>query len=139
MNNIQAFCTAGVIALADSAVKGYIRRPPVKNFGFAGNKLDRYPGAVAGVSTVMTVVMCGALALAPERFKLPLSLILGGAVSNTVDRTVRGYVVDYIPMGRGVYGNISDFSIFAGSAIGAVKYLLEEDNEKDQGSSISGA
>jgi signal peptidase II len=56
-----------------------------------------------------------------------MSLILGGALSNTADRLIRGYVVDYIPMGRKMYGNISDLAIFAGAAAGAAKYMLADD------------
>lgn len=130
MNNTGAFILAGTVAVTDCAIKSCITDVPVKNYGFAGNKMDGFPKAVCGVSTVLTFVMCGALALSPKRFKLPLALILGGAVSNTLDRVVRGYVVDYIPMGRGVYGNLSDLSIFTGTAVGMVKYILEDEEEK---------
>ena len=127
MKNKDAFILAGAVALTDSAVKGFLKDIPVKNYGFAGNRMDKYPVAVAYVSAVLTGVMTVALAAAPERMKLPMALILGGALSNTADRLLRGYVVDYIPMGKKYYGNISDFAIFLGSGIGAVKYIMEND------------
>lgn len=132
MNNKNAFLLAGAVALTDSAIKGYLTDVPVRNYGFAGNRMDKYPKAVAYVSAALTGVMVIALAAAPQRMKLPMALILGGALSNSADRLIRGYVVDYIPMGKKYYGNISDFAIFLGSGIGTVKYLLEDsDKEKD--------
>lgn len=137
MKGRDAYALAGAIALADTAVKGFIEKPPVKNYGFAGNRLDKHPKAVAYVSAALTGVMGVALAFAPEKLKLPMSLILGGAISNTADRLIRGYVVDYIPMGGKVYGNISDFAIFAGAGIGAVTYCLDDsgncENPADMG------
>ena len=137
MKNKDAFILAAAVALSDSAVKGFIKDPPVKNFGFAGNKMDRHPKTVAYVSAVLTGVMAAALAVAPERMKGAMALILGGALSNSADRLIRGYVVDYIPMclnplhrdvtqtdkevpiKKRYYCNISDIAIFLGSGIGA--------------------
>ena len=126
MQNRSAFILAGAVALTDTVVKGIIKDPPVRNYGFAGNRMDRYPKAVACVSAALTGVMAVALAAAPDRLKLPMALILGGALSNTADRVIRGYVVDYIPMGKKYYGNLSDFAIFAGAGLGAVGYILDD-------------
>lgn len=123
----DAFILAGFVALADTAVKGFIKEPPVKNYGFAYNRYDRHPKEVALVSAALTGLMCAATALSSEELRCPMSLILGGALSNTADRLIRGYVVDYIPMGRKMYGNISDLAIFAGAAAGAAKYMLAGD------------
>ena len=51
--------------------------------------------------------------------KLGISLILGGAASNTHDRIKRGYVVDYFSFKfiKKIIFNISDICIFIGSAI----------------------
>ncbi len=126
MQNRSAFILAGAVALTDTVVKGIIKEPPVRNYGFVGNRMDRYPKAVACVSAALTGVMAVALAAAPDRLKLPMALILGGALSNTADRVIRGYVVDYIPMGKKYYGNLSDFAIFAGAGLGAVDYILDD-------------
>lgn len=126
MQNKDAFILAGAVALTDTAIKGFIKEPPVKNYGFAGNRMDGYPKAVAFVSAVLTGVMTVALAAAPEKLKLPMALILGGALSNSADRMIRGYVVDYIPMGKKYYGNISDFAIFAGAGLGTIGYILDD-------------
>ena len=60
--------------------------------------------------------------------KFGLSLLLGGAFSNTYDRLKRGYVVDYFRVNvpvkriRKLIFNISDFCIM----IGALLIVLEE-------------
>lgn len=141
MKNKNALLIAGTVALADSAVKGYFDEPPVKNYGFAGNLLDKDPKVVACVSGALTAVMAVALLAAPEKLKLPMALILGGAISNTADRLIRGYVVDYIPMGtlgsgkkkrpkRAYYGNISDFAILTGTVTGLAGYLSSQSGER---------
>ncbi len=129
MKTGKAFILSGFIALADTAVKGFVKEPPVKNYGFAGNRYDDHPETVARVSAALAGVMAVALILAPEKLKLPMALVLGGALSNSADRLIRGYVVDYIPMGKGYYGNISDFAIFLGAAAGSVMYLMESDDD----------
>lgn len=55
--------------------------------------------------------------------KAGLSVLLGGAFSNTYDRLVRGYVVDYFGFNvknekiRNIVFNISDFCIMIGAAV----------------------
>lgn len=64
--------------------------------------------------------------------KAGLALLLGGAYSNTYDRMVRKYVVDYVSFPvknrklRGVVFNISDFCII----IGALLMTLGESKRK---------
>lgn len=54
-----------------------------------------------------------------------LTLLLGGAFSNTYDRLKRKYVVDYFSLGTkskalsGIVFNLSDFCIMAGAALAA--------------------
>ena len=52
-------------------------------------------------------------------FKLGLSLVLGGAISNVYDRVNRGYVVDYFSINykklKNVIFNLADFAIMIGS------------------------
>ena len=52
---------------------------------------------------------------------LSLSLILGGAIGNVIDRIYLGYVIDYIQVWLGSYPfpafNIADSSIFVGAVL----------------------
>lgn len=61
--------------------------------------------------------------------KFALSLMIGGASSNTYDRFKRGYVVDYFsfkPL-RKVIFNISDICIFVGAALLVITSKLQKD------------
>ncbi len=52
-------------------------------------------------------------------FKLGLSLIMGGAISNVADRVNRGHVIDYFSFNnkklKSIIFNLSDMAIFLGS------------------------
>ena len=57
------------------------------------------------------------------------SLILGGALGNTVDRLARGYVVDYLDIYWGEWHwpafNMADIALFAGVLMFAVALWRE--------------
>lgn len=61
--------------------------------------------------------------------KFALSLLLGGALSNTYDRHKRGYVVDYFSFKflKKIIFNISDICIFLGSALLLINSLFGDD------------
>ena len=109
-------------AAADLKVKDVMREISpervIYNKGFAANRLDRYPHIIAPVSAALTAVLATSLftGKAHPLEELADGLLLGGALSNTGERIVRGKVTDYIPLGRYVY-NIGDFAIYAGSLI----------------------
>lgn len=86
---------------------------------------------IAMISLLFTVFMTGVFVATlgnrgARSLKLGLSLLLGGAYSNTYDRIKRKYVVDYVSFPvknkrlRNVIFNISDFAIM----IGAVLYVV---------------
>lgn len=90
------------------------------NKGIPLNMLDKHTKGVTVASAVMagvSAVNMGHQALNSDDGMMDLAntLILGGALSNTYDRVARGYVVDYLMLGRkrAIY-NISDFMIFGG-------------------------
>ena len=109
-------------AAADLKIKDVMREispeQVIYNKGFAANRLDNHPRAVALVSAALTAVLAASLfgkKIHPCE-ELADGLLLGGALSNTGERIVRGKVTDYIPLGRYVY-NIGDLAIYAGSLI----------------------
>jgi signal peptidase II len=61
-------------------------------------------------------------------FKLGLSLVLGGAISNVSDRFLRGYVVDYFSVNcrklKNIVFNLADFFIFIGSLLIIISTLF---------------
>ena len=98
------------------------------NKGAVLNVGERRRGLVSVLSVVLTL---GATALFMMTFtcrgsrvlKVGLSLLLGGAYSNTYDRLVRRYVVDYVSFPvknkkiRNIVFNISDFCIMIGALL----------------------
>lgn len=103
------------------------------NYGAAFNTGERRPGIVKGISVLLTVLAAIFFIFSfgtveKGMLKFGLSLLLGGAFSNTYDRLRRGYVVDYfrlnVPAKRiwNLIFNISDFCI----VIGAVLVVLGE-------------
>lgn len=89
---------------------------------------------VAALSLALTVVVAVVFLLSlghrgNHLLRLGLSLLLGGAFSNTYDRLRRGYVVDYLSFPvkwkglRNVVFNISDFCIMIGALISALGAL----------------
>lgn len=87
-----------------------------------GQQKRRIVTAISVLMTIMlTVIFILTLGNAGKgMLKWGLTLLLGGAYSNTYDRLFRKYVVDYVsfnvPFGlRRVIFNIGDFCIMAGS------------------------
>lgn len=103
-------------------LRRYHNRGAALNFG------DRRRSLVAAVSVLLTLAALGALILSLGQkgngmLRVGLSLLLGGAFSNTYDRLKRKYVVDYVSFGvkwkklRQVVFNISDFCIITGALL----------------------
>jgi signal peptidase II len=86
-------------------------------FAGAGSVVTVLVGAVAAAVTV-------ALFLAPPRYRAALGIILGGAVSNLVDRfRFGGAVVDFIGVYRWPTFNLADACIVGGTILLAVQVL----------------
>lgn len=106
-------------------MKGRVRIRRVHNKGFTMNLLEERPDIVRGMSlgATLALTVCQLVTIfhkgRPFR-KAGLTLSSAGAWSNTFDRTVRGYVVDYIgfELGRerlsNITYNIGDFLLMAG-------------------------
>lgn len=97
------------------------------NKGAMLNLFDGHQKLVAAVSACLTVFL---MLLGVDTFvnkdknrgeKLGFAFLIGGALSNTLDRITRGYVVDYVSFRvkwkrlRNIVFNISDFFIMAGA------------------------
>lgn len=96
------------------------------NRGAMLNFLQKRQPVVAVLSLVLTatVAVLFGLSLGTQGnnlLRVGLSLLLGGAFSNTYDRLKRKYVVDYLSFGvtwkrlRRIIFNISDFCIITGA------------------------
>lgn len=107
---------------------GRICLKKVRNTGFAGSLGHGHPGIVAAVSLAITMIGVIIFVISLGRHgnvfvRAGLSLILGGAFSNTYDRLSKRYVVDYLNfdvkckwLSRLVF-NVSDFCILTGALL----------------------
>ncbi len=99
------------------------------NRGIMLNVLDAHQKLTAVVSAGLTVflVLFGTDTFADKdrskAEKLGFAFLIGGALSNTLDRITRGYVVDYVSFRvkwkkfQNIVFNISDFFIMAGACL----------------------
>lgn len=102
------------------------------NQGAFLNVLEKNREIILVLSGVLLgLLSMGLLLASPKKgkklLKLGLSLMIGGASSNVYDRIHRGYVVDYFSFScfDKVVFNISDFFIFIGSILTAIKIALK--------------
>ena len=104
------------------------------NKGAMLNLGGKKPKLVAILSVVLSVLALGILIFSfgshgNNLLRIGLSLLLGGAFSNTYDRLRRKYVVDYLSFSvkykslAGVVYNISDFCIMIGALLGCIGWL----------------
>ena len=104
------------------------------NRGAFLNMGQKRQGVVATVSVALSIVLtalfaCSLTLAGKGLLKWGLTLMLGGAYSNTYDRLKRRYVVDYVSfpvpfktLGRVIF-NISDFCIMIGAMLSVIGYL----------------
>lgn len=116
-------------------LNGKVSLRKVHNKGFALHKGDKYPQTVRLVSGVVCVLV-GIYSLFTWKKsssfgkKLGASLAFAGAISNTYDRLVRKYVVDYFGFKtkwkkfNRITFNLGDMFIFLGSIILPVSELF---------------
>ncbi len=122
-NYIEAHKEAGKeekLAKGALLIRKYHNRGAFLNAGEKVNPLVRVLSLVLTVGVALLFLVSSGK---NRRRMFGLSLLLGGACSNTYDRMKRGYVVDYFSFGvrwkwlRRIVFNISDFCILAGALL----------------------
>lgn len=113
--------------------KGYFEIEKHHNKGLPLNKLDKHTKEVAALSTFMLGVhACNTVSKAINDddciADISNTLIMAGALSNTYDRVCKGYVTDYLKVGRkkDVIYNFSDFLIIGGAALALVNAIKNQ-------------
>ena len=100
-----------------------------------------------GIGNVVIFIICNIIILGiiakfiisqnqrlDEKNKFILSLVLAGGTSNLIDRIFRGYVVDFIDIGRFPIFNFADILIcigIIGFGISALKYISMKNKEEN--------
>lgn len=112
-------------------LNGFIRLKKHHNKGAFLNAGQKMRPVVAMLSLLLTAGVAAVFALSLGQqgnrlLKAGLSLLLGGAFSNTYDRLKRKYVVDYFSFGvrwkwlSRIVFNLSDFGIMIGAMMAAL-------------------
>lgn len=97
----------------------------VRNFGIAFNKLNHKKNFILMCNFVLLFYI-GYLLLVSPMNKTGLALVLAGGLGNTLNRLIRGYVIDFLYFsvkGFPVF-NLADFYIFGGMGIILVQDLF---------------
>ena len=72
---------------------------------------------------------------APINIQIALSLILAGGIGNLIDRTIRGFVIDFIdfsPLIKYPIFNIADIYIVVGCIIVGINLIINTINERNK-------
>ncbi|NLK73842.1 MAG: signal peptidase II [Clostridiales bacterium] len=110
----------------ENILKGKITIRKHYNYGMMLNFLENKKELVKKISSAALGFLIILFAfILPKKgnklYKLGLSLIIGGAISNVVDRIKRGYVIDYFSINykklKNIIFNLSDIFIFVGSVL----------------------
>ena len=101
----------------------------VKNTGAAFSMFSEHTWVLTLISLVMSIVLAAAIWKNFFRHplgKLTLTLLLGGAIGNLIDRALRGYVVDMFNvlfMEFAVF-NVADICVVVGGIAAGLYYLF---------------
>lgn len=115
----------------EKRMKGFIRLRKHHNKGAFLNAGEKRSSLVAVVSVLLTLAVTVLFILTlgtrgNPLLKTGLSMLLGGAFSNTYDRLKRNYVVDYLSFNlkwkwlSSIVFNLSDFGIIIGAMLAAL-------------------
>ncbi len=97
----------------------------VRNFGIAVNRLNHKKNFIL-VCNFVLLFYIGYLLLFSPMNKTGLALVLAGGLGNTLNRLIRGYVIDFLYFsikGFPVF-NLADFYIFGGMGVILVQDLF---------------
>ena len=117
------------IILVDYVLK-FIVSNKVKNYGAAFDILENYHLFLLIVSFLAFIFFIY-LFYEHKEYKLGLSFLIAGTVSNLIDRILLGYVVDYIPFFDIFYFNLGDLSNFIGILI-LIFYIFKKPNLEEE-------
>jgi signal peptidase II len=114
-------------------IDGILRITLAKNTGAA---FSIFPGkriffiAASSVASLIIFYLGLKVPAGETRKRVALSLILGGALGNLVDRVYPGEVIDFIDMGIGVHRwpvyNVADIAVTAGVALLFLSFFAPE-------------
>ena len=117
---VRANLAYGEVFLPDFWLTQYVRIIHWQNTGAAFGMLQKFGNVFMVLSFVVSIAILYYYPHVPRRdwyLRLAMSLQLGGAVGNLIDRLTVGHVTDFISVGSFAVFNVADASISCGVAI----------------------
>jgi signal peptidase II len=113
----------------------YARIVHWKNTGVVFGLFQNIGDVILVLSALVSIVIIYYFPKVPKQeiyLRIALSLQLGGAVGNLIDRISRGYVTDFISVGKFAVFNVADSSISIGVVVLLVGAWITERRQKGQ-------
>jgi len=111
----------------------YARIVHWKNTGAAFGMLPQLSDVITVLAILVSIAILYYFPQVPREdwpLRIAMSLQLGGAVGNLIDRLIQGYVTDFISVGTFPVFNIADASISTGVAILILGMWLKDRGKK---------
>ncbi len=120
--------TKAVVVAAEEdlpvTVFGGVRLEMVHNTGVSFSLFTGRGWLVTLMVGIVVLAVLVAFFTLPRRFSIPLALLLGGSLSNLIDRFRFGYVVDFVAVYWWPRFNVADLAIIAGAALVVLAVML---------------
>ena len=132
---VRSTLTYGEIYRPELWITQYARIMHWGNTGGAGGVLQGMGNIFSALTFVVAIAILYYFPQVPRQewlLRLALTLQLGGAAGNLIDRLRLGYVVDFISIGTLPVLNLADASLITGIAILVVVVWLRQRHEKEQ-------
>lgn len=105
--------------------------PVVKNYGLLFNLCETLPsdikviflGTLAGILFFFYLTLTYLLRTEVTKLRYLLSLLMGGILSNTLDKIIHGHTIDFLPLSSYAF-NVADI-MTTGATVAIVLYLLK--------------
>jgi len=124
------------VFLPQTLIPGLVRLNLVHNMGGAFGIFPRSGPLFIIVPTLVSAGIAGALLFAPlhgKTIKVGLSLVLGGALGNLIDRLTLGYVLDFFEVRWFSVFNLADACITVGVVLIIIHTLLGGEQNRASG------
>jgi len=100
--------------LPGPVIENFLSITNIHNYGASFGMLQNRPALLAWFSIFVVVLIFAFLGRADRKISIFLAMILGGTVSNLVDRISYGYVIDYVDFSFWPAFNIADAALTVG-------------------------
>ena len=122
-----------------------VRLTYIHNDGLAfgiDTPLGRWHGVFSLVASIIIIILLIRLKSEPTLHRLLLGVIMGGAIGNTIDRLLYGYVIDFIDvdlpdwlMERWPVFNVADSAVSVGVTLLLIVMLFKPSQAKQENAS----